>query len=1500
MRSAGSVYAKNPEGDESRPGKKEERLMKKHTRQMLKSLLTMMLVVIMVLSSAVPAMAAPGRSYGRSNWGRGWWNWWGYGYEEPESAAEEAEEEEAAPEEAVSEEAEEPESAAEESEEAAEEEAVSEEAESEEAAEEAASEESEAEEIPAEEETPAEEEPAEVIFPAQNFKAEDADNDLTVTVEAPEGALPENAGMRIRKVKASDYQAAAMDAVSGEIDVVLAVDISFYDENGAEIEPAVPVQVTMTAPEIAQIAEPIVVHISDETEATVVDQAEIAAPGESGDPVVQTPRITYNFLGEIKEDGTASEHLFYNKAGDQVSFQIVKDGGSLDEIPAPVTSINKAFLGWYKAEKTGDTYSFVQPEERILFGERISVAEDGEVYVAPKYGEAFLISFYEKIEGAADNNILTKKLVPVGEGGTAVVRVDDVKAPSKVTAVQTAWVLDGTEYPLSTNPEITVTKDSSLYPVFSEGHWLRFVGGESGSGASYTSAIFVTENTAESELSKLPVPERAGFTFGGWYKGSMTDGKITYGDRVTNSTGTVTNPSALKATLLSEDLYLYAKWNGQPVSYRVVEWLENADDDDYSFDKATNGTGNAGATTNVTAGTRQGFTAQTITQQVIKGDGSTVVNIYYKRNIYEYKFYDSRNREYSDLKISAKYGADVHDQWPSYKGYDAAWRVTRNGSVFVIQATTMPIGGGNFYAYGSGSTYVQDVFRVQNIDGSNNFTDYNIARYLGSRSTFNTAEDYTAIKGFRLNAASSSDAQQIRSGGGDPEATYDRNYYCSDPIGTTYGRSGHTINNTYSVLFYYLRNQYNVVFEENGGPAVSDLTGIYYEANIASVKASEISALNAAYVKNETKKTVSGEGTYVFQGWYSNEACVGDEFDFNQKMPAGNITLFAKWSPIEYRIEIEPRGGILNAEGEVTYTWVKYGDEIGQYNLVRPYVESESGDYYYRELLYGNDPDAASDQRKAYYVEKSAATAEDLKYIDTSKTYKEATDNDYYTLLGWNNKKNNKTYDFGSPVVEDTAIYAVWRRSGTYEIRYDPIWITTGDEGEIRVSGTISNAVDTGYADKSETPILNTPTNITVSGSEDGYVFKGWQIVDKFIQSSEESQTVLSDTIYKQGDNFVVDSQYANDDHVIFLQAIYEPVKHSSVPLEVTKITFDPNFPAGAAGTSGEAFTVDKLPLNTKIELETYNELEGGNTFSSSNYELIGWNTQADGSGTSFGLDDQVGVDEFDLDDKNTKANTLYAVWETKYFYVFHSATAKLQAVPMEDVEETYDLTNIVTDNNLYGGWYTEYAGADVEKVDAAKIAAKNADDKFASVEDAEIYDGSSLVISSNAKVRFWNKAKIGSVIGNAMTPEADAVYYLKEVPDDYLKVRLQYIYDYRNKEMQKIILMTAMDDNFYKQIDFEVASTVNKAKLTASYSFMQRGSEDDSSKTVKVTADSFDGISRGYLGYYDASALLIKANISFEVLPCWTTLDGVKVEGTAKAFEIGDTIEYTNLKVKE
>lgn len=55
-----------------------------------------------------------------------------------------------------------------------------------------------------------------------------------------------------------------------------------------------------------------------------------------------------------------------------------------------------------------------------------------------------------------------------------------------------------------------------------------------------------------------------------------------------------------------------------------------------------------------------GFTLQSIRQQTIAGDGSTVVNVYIKRNTYNVKFMYYRWgwgwSENEDLQITAKYG----------------------------------------------------------------------------------------------------------------------------------------------------------------------------------------------------------------------------------------------------------------------------------------------------------------------------------------------------------------------------------------------------------------------------------------------------------------------------------------------------------------------------------------------------------------------------------------------------------------------------------------------------------------------------------------------------------------------------------------------------------------------------------------------------------------------------------------------------------------------------
>ena len=71
--------------------------------------------------------------------------------------------------------------------------------------------------------------------------------------------------------------------------------------------------------------------------------------------------------------------------------------------------------------------------------------------------------------------------------------------------------------------------------------------------------------------------------------------------------------------------------------YTVEHWFQNVDGDDYTqSDEYPNETlkGTTGTMTAAVAQQVEGFTAQAFEQQVIAGDDSTVVNIYYNRNTY--------------------------------------------------------------------------------------------------------------------------------------------------------------------------------------------------------------------------------------------------------------------------------------------------------------------------------------------------------------------------------------------------------------------------------------------------------------------------------------------------------------------------------------------------------------------------------------------------------------------------------------------------------------------------------------------------------------------------------------------------------------------------------------------------------------------------------------------------------------------------------------------------
>ncbi len=149
-------------------------------------------------------------------------------------------------------------------------------------------EEEEPEETPTAEEAPA---PA-VPMPAQSW--ERTAGGIKVSVEAPEGAFPENTKIAVTPVNGSSLKDTVSDAVSGEVLEVQAVDITFFDAEGREIEPAVPIRVVMT-PAASRNADnnTQVVHVDlEQKTAEVVDQVINAQPENKTDVVFDAEAFT--------------------------------------------------------------------------------------------------------------------------------------------------------------------------------------------------------------------------------------------------------------------------------------------------------------------------------------------------------------------------------------------------------------------------------------------------------------------------------------------------------------------------------------------------------------------------------------------------------------------------------------------------------------------------------------------------------------------------------------------------------------------------------------------------------------------------------------------------------------------------------------------------------------------------------------------------------------------------------------------------------------------------------------------------------------------------------------------------------------------------------------------------------------------------------------------------------------------------------------------------------
>ena len=205
------------------------------------------------------------------------------------------------------------------------------------------------------------------------------------------------------------------------------------------------------------------------------------------------------------------------------------------------------------------------------------------------------------------------------------------------------WTTDGdTKVYATTGDSYTVTRDVTFKAHVSTGAWLIF--DVNADDATPVSSKFY--KNGESASTAPADPERPGNTFKGWYTEKYADDqtadeskKFTFSDQ-TKLSGTTT---------------LYAKWeSAETANYTVIFWQQSvndavdAEEKTYDFVESKTYTGNVGDPIDVTDGTYgatedkyPGFDRGSFdSNKTVANDGSTIVNVYYDRELHKLTFKD--------------------------------------------------------------------------------------------------------------------------------------------------------------------------------------------------------------------------------------------------------------------------------------------------------------------------------------------------------------------------------------------------------------------------------------------------------------------------------------------------------------------------------------------------------------------------------------------------------------------------------------------------------------------------------------------------------------------------------------------------------------------------------------------------------------------------------------------------------------------------------------------
>ena len=303
--------------------------------------------------------------------------------------------------------------------------------------------------------------------------------------------------------------------------------------------------------------------------------------------------------------------------------------------------------------------------------------------------------------------------------------------------------------------------------------------------------------------------------------------------------------------------------------------------------------------------------------------------------------------------ITKKWGQSISKaEWPVYDG-NSNWQIRADSyygnSQYLAYTSTMPMKDSTLWSTSGKKTYTA-YYYVQKIDG-NGYDLHHTDVIKGSSYLTIGKEDCYAISGFTFE-------------------------YCNPDVGESYN----------GAKFYYKRNSYSLKFINNGKQ----------EKTVS--KKYEQSIEDASYTPTRPSSLPE---YYVFDGWYENELCEGEAFNFTgKKMPAQNVTLYAKWTA-----------------SNVKFT----------YNL--------------------NNPEGTVD-KDTKKVEAGTVASTVLPSIPTINEY---------SFAGWyyadgNGNITSEVFHTGSTITKNTSVVGKWLYKGELRVVYNP-----GTEGSKATVPTDSN-----------------------------------------------------------------------------------------------------------------------------------------------------------------------------------------------------------------------------------------------------------------------------------------------------------------------------------------------------------------------------------------------------------------------------------------------------------